>query len=283
MDRAINSRDTKWLHLLIGLWLGGLLSGALPAKSLAHFNDFEQHAVAHINHRIVDSNIQKMQVATTPLGIKEQQIHIAASEARTETYTKGTAPAYQFEDPIQPPLNDDEQRINGPLPTGTSSNGNWPGPVWRELQALVDSAVRLELQSNATHFKMGQELVLKLDILHPGYLNIITVDRADMATVLYPNRWHQNNQVETGPFELSGEALRKGNLLLEVLAQPPAGPWLVLAFLSNEDINLFRNGKGSRNDAGELIDSFAQLSESGTKDLIRSRRYAGWVELQVLP
>ena len=38
---------------------------------------------------------------------------------------------------------------------------------------------------------------------HAGYLNVVTVDSQDRATVLYPNKYNTTNEVKAGSLQAS--------------------------------------------------------------------------------
>ncbi len=65
------------------------------------------------------------------------------------------------------------------------------GPTWLSLVALSGKGQALTISSGAgRQIKVGEQIVLEVKVPRAGYLNVVTVDSQDRATVLYPNKYN---------------------------------------------------------------------------------------------
>lgn len=125
------------------------------------------------------------------------------------------------------------------------------------LRALVERiSARLPLVANRDTFRVGEDMVLSMDLASDGYLNVVTVGPDDAVTVLFPNGFQKENRVGRGRFELPTEAMP-----FVLRASPPVGPVYVAAFLTSEPLDLRATG------FGEDRAAFRTLSPSGTRDM----------------
>lgn len=118
--------------------------------------------------------------------------------------------------------------------------------IWAKLEKLVEDAdYKIEIDTNQNRsFKTGDLLVITCKIDRDGYLNIINVSPGDeKPTVLYPNRFHKESQVTAGTLVIpsSGDSFK-------LRTTPPSGDSLIVAFLTQEKINAYQDGKGGLND-----------------------------------
>lgn len=151
-------------------------------------------------------------------------------------------------------------RAQGGLPArGTPADAN---PVWRDVEATVGLANRLELKANAAVLTEGQALTLTVELPRDGWLNIVSIDAGGKATVLFPNQFQADNRVSAGPFHLPTAQMN-----FSFKAQQPFGRSLLAAFLSTEPLNLYTGGDVHRDVNGRLLEQFAQLSRAGTQAL----------------
>jgi hypothetical protein len=88
----------------------------------------------------------------------------------------------------------------------------------------------------------------------------VTVDSKDQATVLYPNQFATANAVKKGLVQLPSADMK-----FVLPAQEPIGPTLVVAFLSQEPINLRELGVEGRDASGKLTQVFTDVSTVGTR------------------
>lgn len=137
--------------------------------------------------------------------------------------------------------------------------GSGHGPLWQRLETLVaggDGA--LDLRLNQSRFKVGDYLNIATLLPSGGYLNIVSVDAKDNATVLYPNASHPDNKVQPGALTLPSPDMQFG-----LMAGEPVGPSLVVAILSEKPINLHKSGYGER--GNDVTQPYRSLSMSGLR------------------
>ena len=113
-----------------------------------------------------------------------------------------------------------------------------------------------------------------------GYLNVITVDSMDNATVLFPNRYHSDHAVTKGDF-----AIPTTKMAFELPASEPVGPTLVVAFVTSDPINFYESSTDERNVDGTINVDFTRMSHSATRAIRvapkRKEMYAAKLELDV--
>jgi hypothetical protein len=155
------------------------------------------------------------------------------------------------------------------------------GPNRRRLLDLVAKHPRkLELTPSRTQYAVDEPVRLSLNLPAAGYLNIVTVDARDGATVLFPNRLQESNAVQAGPFQLPTPQMK-----FDLLATEPTGPTLLVAFLSSEKINFYEETLDQRDENGNINTDFAALSHTATRAIRVAPRqaetWAGQVEVQI--
>jgi hypothetical protein len=100
--------------------------------------------------------------------------------------------------------------------------------------------------------------VLKISVWipEPGYLNIISVDTKDRATVLFPNQFHISSAVSRGKMSIPADHMN-----FEMITDGASGPNQITAFLTKSPINAYEHGfKTSQN-------VLATLSPNSTRSL----------------
>ncbi|MEW6263622.1 MAG: caspase family protein [Thermodesulfobacteriota bacterium] len=114
---------------------------------------------------------------------------------------------------------------------------------WAQLENLADAAAyRVELSANQTRFRIGEALTITCRPGAAGYLNVLHAHAGqDEATVLYPNRYRQENRLEAG----AAVILPGAGDPYKLLAQPPAGRSLIVVFHTREPFNAYKEGEGS--------------------------------------
>lgn len=172
----------------------------------------------------------------------------------------------------------DASRVHTPVVTGSTelANGSLEivpiegnGPVWNRLVEATGQGRFFPMTSDKTELLIDDVIKLSLEIPEPGYLNLVTVDSKDNATVLFPNEFHADNYVEAGRFDFPEEALP-----FDIAAAAPAGPTLLVAFLSEQPLNLREMGYAGRGDDGDFADDsvFTTVSYTATRALKIVRR-----------
>jgi metacaspase-1 len=165
------------------------------------------------------------------------------------------------------PVADGNQRlIRGELALLPLKDGQ--GPTWQSLVALAGKGQPLKVGSGSgSQVHVGEQIVLDVAVPRAGYLNVITVDSQDRATVLFPNKYNPNNQVSAGTFRFPTPQM---NFL--VRASKPTGPSLVVAFLSDRKVNLLDLGVEGRDAAGKMQQAFTEVNARATRALVVEAR-----------
>lgn len=140
------------------------------------------------------------------------------------------------------------------------------GFVSTEMKSLVyKSNATVWIKLNKTCFEIGDVLKISVWIPEPGYLNIISVDTKDRATVLFPNKYHIGSGVSRGKLTIP-----EGNMNFEMITDGATGFNQITAFLTKSPINTYEHGfKTSKN-------VLATLSPNSTRSLIL-RQKQGWL------
>lgn len=168
------------------------------------------------------------------------------------------------------PMTDgNEQLIRGELALIPLRDGQ--GPTWQALAALAAQAEPLTLSGTGHDVRLGQEITLEVAVPRPGYLNVITVDSQDRATVLYPNKFATVNEVKPGAFKFPTAEMN-----FVVRAAEPVGPSLVVAFLTDKRVNLLELGLEGRDAAGRMQQTFTEVSARATRALTVEARQSGF-------
>jgi metacaspase-1 len=174
--------------------------------------------------------------------------------------------AHQKDDPSHPMVDGNPGLIRGALDLVPLKGGQ--GPTWQSLVALAGKGQPLTISSGAgRQIKVGEQIVLEVKVPRAGYLNVVTVDSQDRATVLYPNKYNTTNEVQAGTFRFP-----TADMNFVVRAAEPLGPSLVVAFLSDKKVNLLDMGIEGRNAAGKMESVFTEVSARGTRALVIEAR-----------
>lgn len=114
--------------------------------------------------------------------------------------------------------------------------------LWDILERLVEdkisqeSSQSLEIRTNRKEYRVGDLLTIECMVNMDGYINVLNVGRNDQeATVLYPNKYHKNNRVQTGTtIKIPGEGDE-----FQLPAQEPLGENLIVVFVSSDSLNAY--------------------------------------------
>ncbi len=131
---------------------------------------------------------------------------------------------------------------------------------WNRLEALDTSKSKLIIRSSKNNLALGESINLDIEIPHQGYLNVITVGPDDNVFVLYPNPWEAKNLVSPGVMHLPTKKMD-----FEIKLTEPLGKNLMLAVLTTEPINLYRQSIEGRDRSGRMFSSLKALAESTIK------------------
>lgn len=159
-----------------------------------------------------------------------------------------------------PQVNGSLELANGQLQFLSLENGN--GPLWDRLRLLALEGKILGMSSDRTSYKLDEAISFNMGIPEDGYLNIISVDAKDNATVIYPNKHDVDNQVKAGEFVFPAQ-----DSSFEFAAAEPLGPTLVVAFLTKKPLNFRDQGHEGRKEDGFYADStfFNQLAYTSVR------------------
>jgi hypothetical protein len=139
----------------------------------------------------------------------------------------------------------------------------------------------LKIDSSAPKFVVDQPVSLSVEVPFSGYLNVVTVDADDVATVIYPNRQQPQNAVQPGTLRIPSEAMD-----FELLAAEPLGATLVAAFLTSAPLNFFNEAVDERDEQGRINVDFPALSPTATRAIRvaprQARSLGGRLEIEVV-
>ncbi|WP_319581697.1 caspase family protein [uncultured Pseudodesulfovibrio sp.] len=103
------------------------------------------------------------------------------------------------------------------------------------------AAYDVKVRTNGTVFRVGEPLNISCTPETDGYLNVVTIQPGDKApTILFPNKFHQDNHVEAG----RTVSIPGPTDTFELTASPPVGKALVAIFHSPFPVNFYRQGYG---------------------------------------
>jgi metacaspase-1 len=156
------------------------------------------------------------------------------------------------------------------------------GPNRKRLLDLVaQQPQHIDMTASNTQYAVNDPVKLTVKIPVDGFLNVVSVDSKDNATVLFPNRYQQSNAVSAGAFTFPTP-----QMAFDLLAAEPTGPTLVVAFLSSDSINFYQDTVDDRDEAGHIKVDFASLSHTATRAIVVAPRkkdiYATQLDLQVI-
>jgi hypothetical protein len=166
-------------------------------------------------------------------------------------------------------------------PLGVKAANATDGPNRKKLLDLVAAQTRrIEVIASKARYKVDEPVELSLQLPSAGYLNIVTVDAKDGATVLFPNKYQESNKVSAGAFKLPTTQMS-----FDLLASEPLGPTLVVAFLSTDPINFYQDTLDDRDAKGNITADFASLSHAATRAIRiaprKAENYGGQVEMEI--
>ena len=186
----------------------------------------------------------------------------------------------------------DKNRVHHPQVTGNRqlaagslriiplADGN--GPNRKRLESLVSAQEsRFDLQATKAVYVVDEPVELIMEIPIDGYLNVVTVDAEDNATVLFPNQYHLDNAVNKGSF-----AIPTKRMAFELPASEPLGTTLVAGFMTQEPVHFYNETLDGRDSDGNINVEFASLSATAVRAIRiiqkETRTYAGKIDLTVV-
>jgi hypothetical protein len=157
-----------------------------------------------------------------------------------------------------PVADGNERLIRGELSLIPLKDGQ--GPNWKALADLATRGDALKVTGAARQVRIGDQIVVDVALPRAGYLNVVSVDSQDRATVLYPNKFKGDNQVAAGAFRFP-----TADMSFILRAAEPAGPSLVVAFLTDSPVNFLTLGVEGRDAAGHMQQVFTEVSARATR------------------
>ena len=140
------------------------------------------------------------------------------------------------------------------------------GFVSQEMETLVNKSNQtVWMKLNKSCFETGDALEISLWIPEPGYLNIISINAHDQATVLFPNQYYPGSTVNRGKLTIPED-----HMGFEMVTDGKTGPNRITAFLTKEPVNAYKNGFRT---PAEVL---ARLSPKSTRSLVL-RQKQGWL------
>ncbi len=164
-----------------------------------------------------------------------------------------------------PQINGNEMLAKGKFELITFAAGE--GPVWKAVAHQSQRGDLLQLNTNKHNYTMGENIRINVKSKRPGYLNIISVDANDEATILYPNKFSTNNLLTTLSVTIPSDTMSYTFQTVE-----PIGLTLISAFITESPINLYELSIQGRNVDGMLDRAFANLSYSGLRAISNSNQ-----------
>jgi hypothetical protein len=180
-----------------------------------------------------------------------------------------------------PQVTGNSRLANGALQIVPLADGNGPNQK-RLLELVGEQSSELALKATKTIYVIDDPVELSMRIpAGGGYLNVVTVDAQDNATVLFPNQFQLDNAVSAGAFSIPTETMA-----FELPASEPLGPTLVAAFVTQDPINFHEQAIEGRDADGKVNVAFTTLSATATRAIRiapkRKQMYAAAVELSVV-
>lgn len=161
-----------------------------------------------------------------------------------------------------PQISGNKELARKPLLIRISNEGQ--GPEWNRFQEMANGAMgQLQVRASSTRLEEGDRLQLEVDIPDSrGYLNVVQVDAADNATLLFPNKLDRNPEVSAGRQQLPGD--RPFNWVV----RGPFGPTQLLIFFTREPLDLFESSNGERDREGKLLATFPALNAATARAIM---------------
>ncbi|MEO8315853.1 MAG: caspase family protein [Pseudomonadota bacterium] len=169
-----------------------------------------------------------------------------------------------------------------PVPSAAAALAALPGPNYRRLSDLVAAQSRkLNVTSARNRYAVDEAVTFTVDVPGNGFLNMVSVDADDNATVVFPNRHQESNAVTAGKFTLPTTQMG-----FELLAAEPLGATQVMAFFSSDPINFFQEALDERDQNGKVTVDFPSLSHTATRAIRvaprRKETAAGQLALEIV-
>jgi metacaspase-1 len=179
-----------------------------------------------------------------------------------------------------PQMMGNETLADAPIKVIALNASNGPNRK-RVLELVAQQPQHITMTASRSQYAVDEPVKLTLNIPADGFLNVVSVDSKDTATVLFPNGIQKNNAVNAGTFTFP-----TAQMAFDLLAAEPTGPTLVVAFLSPDPINFYQDTVDDRDPAGNIKVDFPSLSHTATRAIQVAPRnkdiYAAQLDLQIV-
>jgi len=135
------------------------------------------------------------------------------------------------------------------------------GEYWQRLSQAADNNSSLNARSDKASYQLNDDIKFFVDIPKNGYLNVVTVDEQDNATVVFPNKFKPNNKVKKGKLPLDS----RDSLGFGFYAMEPLGKSLTLFIVTEKPLNLYKKTTDGIDKNGNITAQLASLSANALK------------------
>ena len=135
-----------------------------------------------------------------------------------------------------PQIMGNETLADAPIKVIALNASNGPNRRKRLLELVALQPQHMDITASSSRYAVDEPVKLTLKIPADGYLNVVSVDSKDNATVLFPNGIQKTNMVSAGAFTFP-----TSQMAFDLLASEPTGPTLVVAFLSSDPIDFYQD------------------------------------------
>lgn len=169
-----------------------------------------------------------------------------------------------------PNLTGNKNLFNKQIKISTTSS---EGEYWQRLAQAANNNQSLNAYSDKPSYKLDDDIKFSVDIPKNGYLNVVTVDEQDNATVVFPNKFKPNNKVKKGKLPLDS----RDSLGFEFYAMEPLGKSLTLFIVTEKPLDLYKETTDGRDKSGNITAHLASLSASALKAVgVREGKNGVW-------
>ncbi len=177
--------------------------------------------------------------------INQSAIDSSTLTANTlKTYSTNFIKLENTKAPFTPRLSGNTQLADKAIKIRASNNGY--GETWKKLTQLVSNVAPLDIKINKNNYASGDQLKVTINNNQSGYLSVISVDPKDQTTILFPNKHHSDSKVH-GTITIPTEQMK-----FELDIRAPYGETLIVAFLTEKPLSLYKDGNGMRENKGVL-------------------------------
>ena len=239
----------------------GFLDGLNNTITLAAAHDFEA-AQASDKGSLFTIGVYKALSTAAQQGTQPTALGIVESAGTYIATALANDPDY-----IHKPLLFGDKKL-AQLPLGTKPSRNSQGPNWQEWAKIATSGMPFESSINQAEFNEGELITFTTNIPTQGYLNIVNIDAHDVATILYPNQFNPENQINAGTLEVPGSLMP-----FEIEAVKPTGKSLTVFVVTTNPLNLYKQSLNVRDGEGQFIENFAGVDEHSYRSMkIRAKQ-----------